>query len=73
MKKTHLLLLLVIVAAFGATKFYDIPPFRNYIGTQPLGRDGISQSFINVVDDSLTVISLWVGDRGNGEAFDELV
>jgi hypothetical protein len=68
MRRTHLLLLLAIAVAFGAHKLYDIPPFRNYFGTQPLGRDGISQSFINVVD-SLSVISLWVGDMTNGEEF----
>jgi hypothetical protein len=63
--------LVLLSAAFGALKLYDVVPYRNCMGTQPLGQIGISQTFVNVVD-SLTMVSVSVGDVGGGAAFDGL-
>ncbi len=56
-------LLLMPALVMAATKMYDVVPYRNCVA-QARPDEEISQSFINVVD-SLTVISVWVGDAGD--------
>jgi hypothetical protein len=68
MKRTATLLALLVVAALPMSKAYDVVPYRNFIGTQPQGRVGVSQYYRNTLDE-LTMVSFWCGDRGNGEAF----
>ncbi len=72
MKQTALFLLVAVSLTYAATKCYDVVPYQNCIGVQEDGEVGISQSYTNVLD-SLTMVSIWVGDKGNGEAFDVLV
>jgi len=73
--KLVLMALAMPAILLAVTKVYDVTPFRNCIGETDSvpPNNKVSQSFINVVDDSLTVISLWVGDRGNGEAFSVVI
>ena len=56
--------------AFGISKSYDVVPFGGCVAeivTSP--NSGITQYYRNTLD-SITMVSFWVGDRGNGEAFD---
>jgi hypothetical protein len=72
MKRRRIAATLLIAAActagFATTKFYDVVPHGNCIAETPQNTP-IQQSIRNVVD-SLNAISIWVGDRGNGNAYD---
>ncbi len=54
-------LLLMPALVLAATKMYDVVPYRNCVA-QARPDEEISQTFINVVDDELTLASLWVAD-----------
>jgi len=70
MKKAALLLVSLMALAYPATKQYEIVPYRNCISSAPGAPPyGISQSFINVVDDSLTKVSVWIGDTFTSEPY----
>ena len=64
MRQFMLLLLVVASLSYAATKSYDVVPFKNYIGVQPLGQIGVSQYYRNTLD-SLTHVNFWVGDAGD--------
>jgi hypothetical protein len=68
MHRAAMLFLCLTAVAFPLSKSYDVVPFRNYIGTQIQGDVGVAQYFRNTLD-SLTMVSFWCGDKGNGEAF----
>jgi hypothetical protein len=60
-------------AALGTSKAYDVVPYGNCvaeIATVP--NYGVTQYYRNTLD-SITMVSFWVGDRGNGEAFNVAV
>jgi hypothetical protein len=49
-----------------------VVPYRNCIGTQTQGAVGVSQYIRNTLD-SLSVVSVWIGDTFGGELFDVTV
>jgi len=64
------LLALGFSTALGVSKSYDVVPYANCVAeivTSPNG--GVTQYYRNTLD-SIAMVSFWVGDRGNGEAFD---
>jgi hypothetical protein len=66
--RTAVLFLCLTAVAFPLSKAYDVVPFRNYIGTQTQGAVGVTQYYRNTLD-SLTRISVWVGDTVNPDSF----
>lgn len=58
MKQATLLLMAAVGLTYAATKCYDVVPFRNCVGTQPLGQVGVSQ-YIRMTLDSVTLASFW--------------
>lgn len=72
-RKTALAVLIGLMAPailLAGMKFYEVVPYRNYIGLTDSvpPNNQISQTFINVVD-SLEKVSIWVGDVGNGARY----
>ena len=72
--KTAVISLLALASvAWPLTKVYEVVPYGNSIASVPGDpAHGISQTFRNVVD-SLTVVSIWVGDKGSGDGYDVVV
>ncbi|MFO7674689.1 MAG: hypothetical protein R6X12_00005, partial [bacterium] len=69
-RKSALAVLIGLIAPtilLAGMKFYEVVPYRNYIGLTDSvpPNNQISQTFINVAD-SLTEVSLWVGDTFSG-------
>ena len=70
MKQTAFVVLLLMLwasAVFGTSKAYDIVPYKGCVSQAP-AYVNVSQYYRNTLD-SITMISFWMGDRGNGEAF----
>lgn len=64
MKRSLVVLALFVASATAAVRLYDVPPFRNLIGSvSGLPSYGASQS-LRMTADSLTRISILVGERG---------
>jgi len=68
-KRTATLLALLVAVALPLSKAYDVVPYKNFIGTQPQGRVGVTQYYRNTLDD-ITRVSVWVGDASNPAVFD---
>jgi hypothetical protein len=71
------LLLAAVIAATAlptllsaTTKSYDVVPYADCVAQTTLAppNDKVTQYYRNTLD-SITMVSFWVGDRGNGEAF----
>ena len=70
MKRTGFIVALIVLmipqGLMGLTKCYEVVPYKNFLGetdTIP-PNNKISQTFVMTVD-SLTMVSLWVGDICN--------
>jgi hypothetical protein len=68
MWKAVLLLVSLAGLAYPASKAYEVEPYKNCIGLQPQGYEGISQSYVNVLD-SITKVSVWVGAVGDTSSY----
>jgi len=64
-----MLVVLAVTAALPYCRVYDVEPFRNCVGTQIQGDVGIHQT-LRMTADSLVKVSIFVGEMGNGEAYD---
>jgi hypothetical protein len=67
-KKFLVLAVVLVATASGGVKAYDVDVYRNCLSTVEYGRDGVGQYFRMCVD-SVTVVSIWVGDKTNGDAY----
>jgi hypothetical protein len=68
MYRATVLLLCLTTVGFSLSKAYDVVPYKNYIGVQQDGEVGVTQYYRNTLD-SLTRISVWVGDTINPDSF----
>jgi hypothetical protein len=69
------LLLLAVITAFvlptllsAASKSYDVVPYANCIAQTTISNSNVTQYYRNTLD-SITMVSFWMGDRGDGAAF----
>jgi len=68
MHRAAMLFLCLTAVAFPLSKSYDVVPYRNCIGLQEDGEAGVSQFYRNTLD-SLTAVSVWIGDTFDGGAY----
>jgi len=68
MKQLILLLLVVASISYATTKGYDVVPCKNFIAVETLGTRGVFQYIRNTLD-SLTAVSVWIGDTFAGQLY----
>ncbi len=68
MHRAAMLFLCLTAVAFPLSKSYDVVPYRNCIGTQTPGYVGVSQFYRNTLD-SLSAVSVWIGDTFDGGTY----
>jgi len=68
MKQFMLPLLMVASLSYATSKSYDVVPYRDCIAVETLGTRGVTQYVRNTLD-SLSAISVWIGDTFDTSSF----